>query len=58
MNNGAQVTGTGQTASQIPKVYSRPAGPRKTRPYKEEKLLQGVSEATLNNAPAGRTMFT
>lgn len=58
MNNGEQVTGTGQTALQLPVMFHRPAGARKTQPYKEDKLVKGVVEVTLNNEPAGQTLFT
>lgn len=35
MHNGEQVTGTGQTAMQLPFMLRRPTGSRKTQPYKE-----------------------
>lgn len=58
MNNGEQLTETGQTALQLPVMFHRPAGTRKTRPYKDEMLAKGVVEVTLNNKPAGLTLFT
>lgn len=58
MNNGEQVTETGQTALQLPVMLHRPAGTRKTRPYKDDMLVKGVVEVTLNDKPAGQTLFT
>lgn len=58
-NNGEQVTGTGQTASQLSVLFHKPKGTRKSQPYKEEKLANvGVVQITWNNRPAGETLFT
>lgn len=52
MNNGEQVTGTGRSCS-------AGRGRQEDTPYKEEKLVKmGVVEVTLNNEPAGQTLFT
>lgn len=59
MNNAEQVTETGQTASQPPVMFHRPASARKTQQHKEERLVKvGVVEVTLNNECAGQALFT